>query len=135
MGSSLSSAPLPSERRFGLTVAVVLAALGGYGFLRGWEAMAVVALLAAAGALAGTALVAPRLLRPFNRLWFLFGEALGKIVSPIVLGVIFFGLLTPIALVSRRFGRDELRLRPRRTESYWLDRTQPDSTTSFRNQF
>ena len=81
-------------------------------------------------------LLAPQWLRPFNRAWFLLGELLGKIVSPIVLGVIFFLLITPVALVGRLLGRDELRLKRKPVNSYWVDRTPPGpEADSFKNQF
>ena len=51
----------------------------------------------------------PNLLSGLNRLWFEFGLLLGKIVSPVVLGFIFFVLITPVAVVTRFFGRDVLR--------------------------
>ena len=56
-------------------------------------------------------LVKADLLLPLNKLWMRFGILLGKIVSPIVLGVIFFGIFTPIAFLMRLRGRDQLRLK------------------------
>ena len=56
-------------------------------------------------------LIKPNLLYQLNRLWMSFGLLLGKIISPIVLGVIFFGLITPYGLVLRLVGRDELKLK------------------------
>ena len=76
----------------------------------------------------------PLTLEPFNRLWFRFGLLLGKIVSPIVLGAIFFGVITPVALIGRLFGRDPLRLRMNQSSSYWIERSMLDSE-SFKNQF
>src|SRR5436305_1539758 len=73
---------------------------------------------------------------PLNKAWFHLGEWLENSVSPIVLGLIFFGLLTPISILTRLFGRDELRLKRRAVNSYWVDRTPPRPTAqSFRNQF
>lgn len=61
---------------------------------------------------------------------------MGKIVSPIVLGLIFFTLLTPCAMIGRLFGRDELRLKLPNTESYWVERTPPGpDPDSFKNLF
>jgi hypothetical protein len=127
--------PRPSERSFGLLFAVVFAALGVYrvfwgagDFVYGWFAASVV--------VGFLALFLPRLLAPFNTLWLLLGELLGRVVSPLVLGVIFFGLLTPIAVITRLFGRDELRLRRHSVSSYWVDRTPPGPVAeSFNNQF
>jgi hypothetical protein len=81
-------------------------------------------------------LVAPRLLVPFEMGWLRLGELIGKIVSPLVLGIIFFMLITPVSLLGRILGRDELRLRKANTDSYWIDREPPgpDGVT-FKNQF
>lgn len=82
------------------------------------------------------ALAIPRALAPLNKAWFYLGEGLGKIVSPIVLGIIFVGIVTPISIVTRLFGRDELRLKRRVVNSYWIDRIPLGSVAhSFRNQF
>jgi hypothetical protein len=82
-------------------------------------------------------LVMPRLLAPLNKAWFQIGELMGKLVSPIVLGVIFFLIITPVGLLGRLFGRDELRLKRRRqAASYWVERQPPGPTgDSFKNQF
>jgi len=83
-----------------------------------------------------TAFYKPHLLTPFSNTWYLLGELLGKVVSPLVLGLIFFLLITPIAIVGKLLGRDELALKRKSTISYWIDR-QPESLTShsFKNQF
>ena len=74
---------------------------------------------------------------PLNRLWFRFGELLHRIVSPIALGVIFFGVVTPYAVVMRLFGRDALLLRKGSARpSYWVRREPPGPPPdSFHNQF
>jgi len=64
------------------------------------------------------------------------GHLLGRIVSPIVLGLIFFVLITPVALFGRVAGRDPLRLKPRAISSYWVKREPAGPTPdSFKNQF
>ena len=83
-----------------------------------------------------TALFFPKLLYPVNKLWFLFGLLLGKIISPIVLGAMFFLMITPISLVLRIFGRDELKLKKTNIKSYWVTRSNVlIESESFRNQF
>ena len=82
------------------------------------------------------AMAAPAVLAPLNRLWFRFGMLLGKIVSPVVLGVIFFLILTPVSIATRLFGRDALLMKKRDVESYWIDRTPAGpAPESFKNQF
>ncbi len=129
---------LPSERSFGLLFGVVFALLAAYGwFLKGWSSVVVLSLVAVAVAFVLLGFVAPKVLRPLNWLWFQLGLLLGKIVSPIVLGAIFFLMLTPVSLVTRLFGRDELRLKRKASQtSYWLDRAPPGpEPESFKNQF
>ncbi|NQY99023.1 MAG: hypothetical protein HRT82_17865, partial [Henriciella sp.] len=64
------------------------------------------------------------------------GYLIGRIVSPIVLGVIFFILMTPIGVVQRLFGRDELRLKPQNTNSHWKVREPAGpEPASFKQQF
>jgi hypothetical protein len=129
---------LPSERSFGLLFGAVFALLAGYGWLfKGWSLVIVLALVAVALAFLLLGFVAPRVLRPLNWLWFQLGQLLGKVVSPVVLGAIFFLILTPVSLLTRLFGRDELRLKRKASQtSYWLDRVPPGpEPESFKNQF
>ena len=74
-------------------------------------------------------------LLPLNKLWMRFGFLLGMIVSPIVLGVIFFGMFTPIAVLMRMSGRDELRLKFNNKASHWISRDEPVKPDSFKHQF
>lgn len=127
---------LPSDRSFGFLCAFVALAVNGYGYYKGWSELQLKIGILTGGALLLISLLIPILFRPFNLIWYWIGQALNKIVSPIVLGVLFFGLLTPFAVVSRLFGRDVLRLKRRDTASYWIDRSASESTsTSFENQF
>jgi len=94
----------------------------------------------AAGIGVGFALIAvlrPALLAAPNRLWMRIGILLGKIVSPIALGVLFYAVFTPVGIVLRIMGKDPLRLtRDRAAESYWLRRDPPGPPPdSMNNQF
>ena len=80
-------------------------------------------------------LVKADVLLPLNKLWMRFGLLLGMIVSPIVLGVIFFGMFTPIAVLMRISRRDELRLKFNDKTSHWISRSTPVQSSSFTNQF
>lgn len=127
---------IPSDRSFGFLCTFVALAVNGYGYYKGWSELQLKIGVIAGGALLLISLLIPVLFRPFNLIWYWIGQVLNKIVSPIVLGVLFFGLLTPCAVVSRLFGRDVLRLKSRDTSSYWIDRPASESTsTSFENQF
>ena len=74
-----------------------------------------------------------RILTPFNKLWFKFGIFLGKIVSPIIMGIIFFFVVTPIGVLMRFFGKDVLNLKYNNNKSYWIEKTGPKS--KMKNQF
>ena len=75
------------------------------------------------------------ILKPLNKLWMSFGLVLGMIVSPIVMGVIFFMIFTPIGILFRLFGRDELLLQFKTKPSYWTKRNNDLQSNSFRRQF
>lgn len=79
----------------------------------------------------------PNSLEKLNYYWYVLGIWLGKIVSPIVLGLIFFILISPIAIILRLRGRDELKLRRSSYEgsAYWIDRVESISQDSFKDQF
>jgi hypothetical protein len=126
---------LPSNRSFGWFFACVFAALGAYAFWKAWSKVSAAAFVL--GVLfAAVTLVVPQQLSPLNRLWYGLGLLLGKIVSPIVLGIIFFILITPISLITRLFGRDELKIKKRSVDSYWVDRSPPGpSSDSFKDQY
>ena len=73
------------------------------------------------------------LLLPLNRLWFKFGIFLGKIISPIIMGIIFFLVVTPIGLIMRLIGKDVLNLKYSDYRSYWIEKNGPKS--KMKNQF
>ena len=72
-------------------------------------------------------------LTPLNKLWFKFGIFLGKIVSPIIMGIIFFLVVTPIGILMRALGKDLLNLKYNNKKSYWIEKTGPKS--KMKNQF
>ena len=82
-------------------------------------------------------LVAPRLLRPLNLVWLKFGLLLHKIVNPIIMGLLFFGVFTPMGVVMRLFGVDFLQMKRKpATESHWsIKRDDGLADSSMKNQF
>ena len=74
-----------------------------------------------------------KVLTPLNKLWFKFGILLGTIVSPIVMGIIFFIVVTPISLIMKILGKDILNLKKNKNRSYWIDKSEIKST--MKNQF
>ena len=63
-----------------------------------------------------------KLLKPLNNLWIKFGEILGKIIAPIVMMIVFFIVLTPSSFIVRLFGKDLLKLKFIKKNSYWINR-------------
>jgi len=78
-------------------------------------------------------LINSRILTPLNRLWFKFGMFLGKFISPIIMGIVFFIVVTPTGLIMRAFKKDLLNLKKKNTKSYWIKRDKFNS--DMRNQF
>ncbi len=124
-----------SDRAFGLVFAVVFAVIALYPLLAGnpprlWS-------LVIAAAFAAVALLRAGLLAPLNRLWTRFGLLLHRIVSPLVLGFMYFAVLTPTGLLLRLFGKDLLALKhDPAAQSYWILRTPPGpAPDSLKQQF
>lgn len=124
-----------SDRSFGIVFAVVFTLIALFPLLHGgsirlWA-------LAIAAVFAVLAYLWPALLAPLNRLWFRFGLLLHKIVNPVVLGLMFFVIITPIAAITRLFGGKLLSLGyDKSLPSYWQRRAPPGpEPETIRNQF
>ena len=74
-----------------------------------------------------------KFLNPLNKIWFKFGLLLGKIISPVVMGLIFYFVVTPIALLMRLLKKDPLNLRFNKNNTYWIKKSGPKS--KMKNQF
>ena len=128
---------LPSNKKFGFLFSGIFCLIGCFNYLKGATNLALYCWFFASFIVAIVSITAPGLLTKPNKAWFLLGGALGKFISPLVLGAIFFLLITPIGLITRIFGRDELRLHKGPEISYWIERSalaERDSD-SFKNQF
>lgn len=133
---ALLSTKRPSNRKFGFTFAAIFTAVGIYGVFASWMPIVSGLCVLAGASLFALAAIAPQVLDVLNRAWFAFGELLGRVVSPIALGFIFFALITPVSIITRLFGRDELRLKRRAVPSYWVLRQAPVlDPNSFKQQF
>jgi predicted membrane metal-binding protein len=125
--------PESSDRSFGFVFAGVFALVAGWPLWSGgsprWWALGL------AGAFALAAVVRPAILHLLNRAWLALGRLLHLVMSPIVMGAIFFLCITPIGWVMRRRGKDVLSL-ARRSDlsSYWITRDQAQAQ-SMKNQF
>lgn len=99
-----SAQNLPPNRNFGFLSAGVFALLAAYGAYHDTESVKVYGWLIAGAVVGLIAVTAPNLLTPFNKAWMKLGDLMGQVVSPLILGIIFFVLITPVAIISKLFG-------------------------------
>ena len=123
---------LPSNRNFGLVFFVFFLIIGlwpllGTNEIRYWSIFFSIIFF-----LLG--IINSKLLNPLNKIWFNFGILLGKMISPLVMGIIFFLVVTPIGVIIRFFGKDILSLKyNKKNKSYWIEKNGPKS--KMKNQF
>lgn len=125
-----------SDRGFGLTFATVFALAAAY-FLLADKVQFAAGFATAAVLLTLVAIFLARILAPANRAWTRFGLALHRVISPLIMGAMFYGVFTPMGIVMRLFGFDPLtRKRRGRVHSYWMPRD-PEAAgkTSMTQQF
>ena len=124
-----------SERSFGFVFAAACSLVAAWMLFNSRLAFWPWIIAAAFFAVAATAI--PVALRPLNVLWFKFGQLLHSVISPVILGVMFYAVVVPIGLLMRAMGRRPLGLTlHRNVESYWVWRRPPGPPPeSFRNQF
>ena len=125
---------IPSNRKFGFLFAIIFGLIAYYFhhigskiWFNGFILISLVFII--------ITLVNPDIFLPINKLWMKFGVLLGKIVAPIFLGLVFFGILTPIAVWMRLIGRDELKLKLKNKFSYWLSHKKISKNETFKKQF
>lgn len=112
---------LTNLRRFGVTVSIPLALLAAFGTWRGHTVVpALLGVLAAA--LGGLSVFAPSLLGPVQTVWMQVAHALGWFNTRVLLGIVYFLVMTPIGIVMRLLGRDPLDRRVGDRASYWVER-------------
>jgi Saxitoxin biosynthesis operon protein SxtJ len=114
------TAERPSDRSFGFLWTAVFAVLGAWPLASGERPR--IGLFVVAGVLALISVVAPILLRPLNIIWHRFGLLLSKVLSPVVLGAMFFVVFAPLSWALRLFGKNLLERRKPDRPTYWLQR-------------
>ena len=129
-----SEIELPSNKKFGFFFTFIFAAAAAY-FYNSENMTWSLVFVAISFIFLLITMISDSLLLPLNKLWMRFGFLLGMIISPLVLGLIFFGLFTPIATLMRLSGRDQLRLKFYNKSSHWILRSDPIKSESFKNQF
>ena len=122
---------LPTNKNFGIVFSLIFLIISLFplindGSLRIWSLIVSMVFLF-------LGLINSKILTPLNKIWFRFGLLLGRIVSPVIIGVIFFFVVTPTALIMRLIGKDLLNLKFNNRKSYWIEKTGPRS--KMKNQF
>ena len=122
---------ISSNRSFGVVFFVVFLLIALYplinnGEVRLWSLITSIIFLI-------LGLLNSKFLNPFNKLWFKFGIILGKIISPLIMGIIFFLVVTPTGLIMRLLRKDILSLKYNQNSSYWIEKKGPKS--KMKNQF
>ena len=127
----MSKIKVGSNKSFGIVFFVVFLIIGLYPLInednvRIWSIVISIIFLI-------LGLINSQILTPLNILWFKFGMLLGKFVSPIVMGLVFFLVVTPTGLIMKLFNKDLLKLRKNKNSSYWIKR--PKIKSEMKNQF
>ena len=129
-----SDVVLPSNKKFGFFFALLFLIFSLNFYIHNYFTTAYFLLTSSVIFIIIT-LVSADLLMPLNKLWMRFGFILGLFISPVVLAVIFFGFFTPIAIIARSCGRDELRLHFKKKNTHWIFRDDEHQSSSFNYQF
>ena len=127
----MAKVKIGSNRSFGIVFFIFFLIIGTYpiffqGELRIWSLVVSIIFL-----LLG--IINSRFLTPLNLLWFKFGMLLGRIVSPIVMGLVFFLVVTPTGMIMRILNKDPLKLKKKNIKTYWIERSSIKS--DMKNQF
>ena len=122
---------LPSNRNFGIVFAIVFLIISLWPLLsqneiRSWSLIVSIIFLT-------LGLVNSKLLLPLNKIWFKFGIFLGNFIAPIVMGIIYFFVVTPTGLIMKMLRKDLLNLKKNNKNSYWIKKN--NSNNSLKNQF
>ena len=120
-----------SNKSFGIVFFVVFLLIAIYPLINNGELRIWALVIAIIFLILG--LINSKVLTPLNKLWFKFGLLLGKVVSPLIMGIIFFFVVTPTAFIMRIIGKDLLNLKFNNKKTYWIEKTGPKS--KMKNQF
>ena len=122
---------ISSNRSFGIVFFAVFLLIAFYPLINDEEARIWSIIISLIFLVLG--LLNSKILTPLNKLWFKFGIFLGKIISPLVMGIIFFLVVTPIGLILRILRKDVINLKFNKNKSYWIEKNGPKS--KMKNQF
>ena len=127
----MNDVKLGSNKSFGIVFFVVFILIGFYPLIKDGNLNISSILIGLIFLILG--ILNSRFLTPLNKIWFKFGLLLGQLISPIIMGVIFFLVVSPIACLMRVLGKDVLKLKKKTDNSYWIKKT--DLKSKMKNQF
>ena len=127
----MDNVKISSNRNFGLVFFIVFILVAIYPVIKGGEFRLWSLLISLIFLILG--LLNSKLLSPLNKIWFKFGLFLGRIISPLIMGIIFFMVVTPIGILMKVFKKDLLDLRYNKDKTYWKEKIEPKS--KMKNQF
>ena len=120
-----------SNKSFGIVFSIVFLVIAFWPMLNGNEinywslSISIVFLI--------LGLINSKILTPLNKIWFKFGILLGNVVGPIVMGIIFFLIVTPISIIMKLLGKDLINLKKNNNNSYWIEKNNQKS--KMKNQY
>ena len=120
-----------SNRNFGVVFFVVFLLIGLWPILKGNELRIWAIVISLIFLILG--ILNSKILTPFNKVWFRFGIFLGNFISPIIMGIVFFLVVTPTGLIMKLFRKDLINLRKNNSSTYWIEKK--DIKSSMKNQF
>ena len=120
-----------SNRSFGVVFFIVFLLIGLWPILKGNELRIWSIVISLIFFILG--LLNSKILTPFNKVWFRFGIFLGNFISPIIMGIVFFLVVTPTGLIMKLFRKDLINLRKNNSSTYWIEKK--DIKSSMKNQF
>ena len=120
-----------SNRNFGVVFFVVFLLIGLWPILKGNEIRIWSIVISLIFLILG--ILNSKILTPFNKVWFRFGIFLGNFISPIVMGIVFFLVVTPTGLIMKLFRKDPINLKKNNSNTYWIEKK--DNKSSMKNQF
>ena len=120
-----------SNRSFGVVFFVVFLLIGLWPILKGNELRIWAIVISLIFLILG--ILNSKILTPFNKVWFRFGIFLGNFISPIIMGIVFFLVVTPTGLIMKLFRKDLINLKKNNSNTYWIEKK--DIKSSMKNQF
>ena len=126
-----SKIKISSNRSFGIVFFAVFLIIAIWPLLNGYEIRYWSLIISIVFFLLG--ILNSKILTPLNKIWFKFGILLGYVIAPIVMGLIFFLVVTHISLLMKLFRKDILGIKKNKSKSYWIDKSGPKN--EMKNQF